>query len=56
MRTCSTNMLLRKVFELPNIFTVSEYRVYFWEIKQLGLVGRTKEQILQEVKELYVLA
>ena len=30
MRTCSTNMLLREVFELPNIFTVSGYRVYFW--------------------------
>lgn len=26
------------------------------DVKQLGLVGRTKEQILQEVKELYVLA
>ena len=23
-------MLLREVFELPNIFTVSGYRVYFW--------------------------
>ena len=48
--------LLKINQKLPNIFTVSEYRVYFWEIKQLGLVGRTKEQILQEVKELYVLA
>ena len=26
------------------------------DIKQLGLMGRTKEQILQEVNELYVLA
>lgn len=26
------------------------------DVKKLGLVGRTKEQILQEVKELYVLA
>ena len=26
------------------------------DVKQLGLVERTKEQILQEVKELYVLA
>ena len=26
------------------------------DVKQLGIVGRTKEQILQEVKELYVLA
>ena len=26
------------------------------DVKQLGLVGRTKEQILQEIKELYVLA
>ena len=26
------------------------------DVKQLRLVGRTKEQILQEVKELYVLA
>ena len=26
------------------------------DVKQLGLVGRTKEQILQEVNELYVLA
>lgn len=23
-------MLLREVFELPNVFTVSGYRVYFW--------------------------
>ena len=37
MRTCSTNMLLREVFELPNIFTVSEYRVYFWEMKIMSL-------------------
>lgn len=26
------------------------------DVKQLGLVGRTKEQILQEIKELYMLA
>ena len=25
------------------------------DIKQLGLVGRTKEQVLQELKEMYML-